>query len=98
MKKNNIVITDVIVYEWIIPMYGNNHISPYGTLQVWGKVNGKVTMQNCKILGGVIGNYKQYVIFNKQRYKIINKGTLYSPKIELEIWEKEKIGNRWMYV
>lgn len=39
-----------------------------------------------------------YVIFEGQRFIVHNKGTMYSPKIELELWKKEKVNNRWMYI
>ena len=76
MKTKSFENITGLVYDWIIPFCGNNHSIPYGTLLVSGIVNGETT--------------PQYVIFEGQRFIVHNKGTMYSPKIELELWKKEK--------
>ena len=78
----------VKIIKWCIPSFGNNHTMPYGTLQV---TEGDY-VQICKTKGDVIGEYNphfgQYIIFKRKRYKVINKGTLYSPKLELSAINK----------
>lgn len=73
----------VEIIDWRIPCFGNNHTMPYGTIQV---TEGDY-VQICKTKGDVIGEYNpcigQYITFKRKRYKVINKGTLYSPKLEL---------------
>jgi hypothetical protein len=73
----------VQVIDWIIPHFGNTHIMPYGTLRV---TNGEVT-KICKTKGDrntdIVGY--QYITFQRKRYKVMNVGSLYSPKIKLEI-------------
>lgn len=87
------------VFDWIIPYYGNNHSIPYGTLLVSGIVDGKFKKAYCKTHGDKYGDTTpQYVIFEGQRFIVHNKGTMYYPKIELELWKKEKVNNKWMYV
>lgn len=73
----------VEIIKWCIPYFGNNHTMPYGILQV----SDANKTQICKTKGDKIGEYDhsigQYITFNRKRYKVINKGTMYSPKIEL---------------
>lgn len=73
----------VEIIKWCIPFFGNNHTMPYGTIRV---TEGDY-VQICKTKGDTIGEYNpyigQYITFNRKRYKVINKGTLYSPKLEL---------------
>ena len=87
------------VFDWIIPYYGNNHSIPYGTLLVSGIVDGKLKKAYCKTHGDKYGDTTpQYIIFEGQRFIVHNKGTMYYPKIELELWKKEKVNNKWMYI
>lgn len=91
----------VTPYDWYIPTYGNKHSMPYG----WVKVNG--VLEDGTRINGVFKTHGdlntdhftyQYIIINKQRYILRNTGSLYNPKFEIEKWNKEKIGKRWMYV
>ena len=73
----------VEIIKWCIPYFGNNHTMPYGTL----RVTESDRTQICKTKGDKIGEYNQtigqYITFNRKRYKVLNKGTMFSPKIEL---------------
>lgn len=80
------------VADWTIPCYGNVHSIPYGTLIV-SDGNRK---ERCKTKGDKWNDIgPQYIVFNKRQYKVINRGTLYYPKIELEpirrynTWQKK---------
>lgn len=98
-KEKQIEITSISTLDWIIPLYGNPHIMPYGTICVRGKVDGMDVCQNCKTHGDKIGDHlPQYVIFQGVRFIVRNDGTMYVPKLRLERWLKEKINNRWMYI
>lgn len=98
-KEKQIEITSISTHDWIIPLYGNTHIMPYGTIRVRGKVDGMDVCQNCKTHGDKISDHMtQYVIFQGVRFIVRNDGTMYSPKLRLERWRKEKINNRWMYI
>lgn len=99
LKRKDIQIKSVGVHDWMIPLYANQHIIPYGTLLVRGIVDGVEIPQYCKTRGDKATDHTpQYIVYQGQRFKVHNKGTMYSPKIELERWDKEKIGSRWMYV
>ena len=99
MKTKSFENVTGLVYDWIIPCDGNNHSIPYGTLLVSGIVNGETKKAYCKTYGDKYGDATpQYIIFEGQRFIVHNKGTMYSPKIELELWEKEKVNIRWMYI
>lgn len=84
--------------NWTIPMYGNNHSIPYGTLRVRGEIDGKQVDVIVRTKGDLCGDCTpQYVVINRKRYKVRNLGTMYFPQLSLERWDKEKIGGRWMY-
>ena len=99
MKMKSFENIIAMVFDWIIPYYGNDHSIPYGTLLVSGIVNGESKKAYCKTFGDKYGDTTpQYIIFEGQRFIVHNKGTMYSPKIELELWKKEKVNNRRMYI
>ena len=76
---------NIKVADWTIPMYGNVHCMPYGTLIV---SDGK-RKERCKTKGDRWNDFgPQYITFNKRRYNVINKGTMYNPKLELELIRK----------
>ncbi|HBF67965.1 MAG TPA: hypothetical protein DDW20_01420 [Firmicutes bacterium] len=61
-----IIINRVVKYT--IPLYGNNHYHPYGKIEI---TNGKITK---------IVNFNNWSFtFNRKRYNITNKGSLYRP-------------------
>lgn len=63
------------VKDYTIPMFGNEHIQPYGKLIV-SDDNGRVV--TAKIMEDKDGN--QYITVNKKREYIRNAGTLYNPQ------------------
>lgn len=86
-------------YDWFIPYFDNKHSMPYGILLVCGIVDGEVKKAYCRTLGDKYNdNCPQYIIFEKQRFIVHNIGTLYQPKFKLELWEKTKINNKWVYI
>jgi hypothetical protein len=91
-------ITDKIyVHQWVVPYIGNKHTLPYGTLRI---VVDDDKLGEYAIFSKIhtSESYKQYVIIDKKRYIVTNVGRLYNPKIQLELWEKTKVNNRWKYV
>lgn len=67
--------------DWTIPTYGNNHSIPYGVLLV---TDGK-TEERCKTKNDLWTDHgRQYIVFKRRRYYVINKGSLYCPMLELE--------------
>ena len=70
--------------KWCIPYFGNAHSMPYGVL----RVTEGAKIQICPTKGDKIGEYNpvigQYITFNRKKYKIVNNGSLYAPKIELK--------------
>ena len=99
LNDKQIEILSVRTFDWTIPMYGNNHSIPYGSLLISGIINGKKLTDICKTHGDKVGDSTpQYVVFGGVRFKVRNKGSMYYPKIELERWYKEKVNNRWMYL
>lgn len=99
MKTKTFENVTAKVFDWIIPYFGNNHYCPYGTLLVKGVVNGEVRKSYCKTKGDMIGDkLPQYIIFEGQRFKVYNDGSMYSPKIRIEIWNKTKVDKKWMYL
>lgn len=88
-------------FDWIIPMCGNKHSIPYGWVEVIGTLNdGTKVNKVFKTHGDKWEEHSpyQYIIINKQRYIVRNKGSLYFPKLEIEKWNKEKFSKRWVYV
>lgn len=69
------------IVSWTIPYFGNNHYCSYGVLQV----TDGTTTKNCRTKGDVVGDTigYQYITFNRRRYKVVNKGRLYSPALTL---------------
>lgn len=70
---------------WTIPTFGNRHIVPYGTLIV---SDGQHPKEYCKTKGDLYtdGAYAyQYIVFRKRKYRVVNRGTMYSPKLDLEL-------------
>ena len=70
---------EIKVVEYIIPMYGNKRIFPYGTVKV---TDGEITKfvkfsQDNKWL-------KPSFTYNRKRYFMNNIGSIYSPKYILE--------------
>lgn len=96
MERNVTIKT----WNWKIPMYGNKHYCPYGGLIVKGTLNDGTEVNGCFMTKGdkYTDHSPQYIIINKQRYIVKNKGTIYHPELEIKKWEKTKIGRRWMYV
>lgn len=98
-KEKHIEITSVGLFGWTIPMFGNKHSIPYGTLSIKGIVDGVEVHQNCKTHGDLYTDHSphQYVVFQGVRFIVRNEGSLYYPKLTLTEWKKEKINNRWAY-
>lgn len=96
-KGKDITILRVSLYNWIIPMFGNKHYCPYGTLKVEYRDNttnekGNVFVGTKGDMVGDVGG--QYVSIFRHRYAVINKGSLYYPKIELKKMQKEVINRK----
>lgn len=73
----------VKVADWTIPMYGNKHCVPYGTLIV---SDGKRT-ERCTTKGDKWDSFgPQYIVFNHRQYwvKYAKGHTMSNPKLELE--------------
>ena len=67
--------------DWTIPMCGNRHSIPYGVLLV---TDGK-TEQRCKTKNDLWTDHgRQYIVFKRRRYYVINNGSLYYPALALE--------------
>ena len=64
------------VLKWTIPMFGNKHSEPYGKLLVGDGETERVVKTKEDSCGS-------YITFNRKRYRISNKGSLYSPKLEV---------------
>ena len=60
---------------YTIPMFGNEHVQPYGKLIVSDDKGRVVTAQIKEDKNG-----NQYIGVNKKRYYIRNAGTLYNPQ------------------
>ena len=74
-----------LVFDWIIPFYGDNHSIPYDTLLVSGIVNGETKKAYCKTYGDKYSDTTpQYVIFEGKHFIVQKKKKIYSTKIELE--------------
>lgn len=71
-----------------IPFFGNERTRPYFTAIV---TDGTRT-QVCKSKGDRSGDAEtcQFLTFNRKRYKVINRGTMYAPDLHLELWETNK--------
>lgn len=69
---HNVKIVDII--SWTLPMFGNNRCLPYYTLRISDGNTSKLV--KTKEDGPNI-----YFIFNRRRYYIHNKGTMYSPNL-----------------
>lgn len=97
---NNITILDVKVKSWSIPMYGNKHTIPYGTLYVEIKdEEGKYHFIDVKTKGDTIYDRgHQYVTINRQRYRVIVKDSMWNPQVELKPMRKEKIDGKFCWV
>ena len=78
--ENKVVITSIV--RWTIPIRGNSHFLPYGTL----RVTDGVTTKNCRTKGDrwVDHDGYQYITFKRKRYKVINSGTLHFPMLSLK--------------
>lgn len=81
---NQLEIKEVL--SWTIPTYGNKHSSPYGSLLVSDGILTK-TVQTQEDLNGT------YINFNRKRYQVENKGSLYSPKLTLKS-EEQTLGDK----
>ena len=74
----NLRIKSFVSYS--IPYFGNAHTMPFFTIVV----TDGTTTQTCKSKGDKVGdkeNY-QYITFKRKRYKVTNKGTLYTPNLQ----------------
>lgn len=70
------------VLDYNIPMCGNKHYIPYFKCEVTDGTTTKIV----KTHGDLVTDTPytpQHIIFNRKRYKVVNVGTMYSPKIEL---------------
>lgn len=76
---NNVRIKQILTYT--IPTFGNNHTMPYFTAEITDGKDVKV----CKSKGDVTGDYTgyQYITFKRKRYKVMNNGSLWYPKLTL---------------
>lgn len=104
--KNNITILRVKVKKWVIPLYGNKHTMPYGTLyvEISYKEHPFETMKYesfcVSTKGDTIHDKEgyQYVTINRQRYRVITESSMWNPKIELKPMRKEKINGKLCWV
>ncbi len=78
--ENKVEITSVV--SWAVPMCGNRHFMPYGTLRVTDGVTTKI----CQTKGDrwVDHDGYQYITFKRKRYKVINSGKLLFPILSLK--------------
>ena len=70
---------EIKIIDYIIPLYGNKKIFPYG----WGilKIDNKF-----KKIKYEVGTYKTIIINHKKiKGYILNEGTLYNPKLYFKI-------------
>ena len=100
-NTSNIVILGVKVNKWTIPLYGNKHIMPYGSLYIAIRnEKGEHTFLIVKTKGDTIYDKVgyQYVTINRQRYRVITESSMWNPKIELRPMRKEKIDGKLCWV
>ena len=97
MRENNVSVT---AHTWIMPMFGNNHSKPYGYVKVNGTLSNGTEIENkfFEIKGGTWDNTIQYIIINRQRYILYNNGTINTPELFIEKWNKTKINGHWVYI
>ena len=100
-KGINITILRIGLYHWVVPMYGNKHYCPYGTLGIEYKDNDTNTTERvyAKTKGDTYTKDfndcpYQYITIKGWRYKVINKGSMYNPIIELKKLRKEIINRK----
>lgn len=100
--KNNITILGAMVKNWVIPMYGNKHFMPYGTLHVAivDETDGSQGTIIVKTKGDCIGDKEgyQYVTINRQRYRVITESSMWNPQIKLKPMRKERIDGKLCWV
>ena len=100
--KNNITILGIKVKNWTIPLYGNKHTMPYGSLhiEIRNENDGSINFIIVKTKGDCEGDKEgyQYVTINRQRYRVITESSMWNPKIELKPMRKEKINGKLCWV
>ena len=106
-KVNNILIMQVGVHKWTIPMYGNKHTMPYGTLyvEIAYKEHPFECMKTEFLYASTKGDMEgdkegyQYVTIKRWRYKVVQVGgTMYKPKFQLRPMKKEKVNGKLCWV
>lgn len=63
------------IVDYTIPLFGNKRCLPYGTLLVSDGTEEK----RCPIHG----DFPQYIIFRRRRYRVRRVGNLYHPLYEI---------------
>ena len=64
------------VQGYVIPLFGNNHSQPYGSLII--SDSGKRTTRRIK----EDDDGTQYIVFQRKKFGVQNMGSLYNPKFE----------------
>lgn len=77
MAKPRMKIKSFTILDWTVPMFGNTHSYPYFTLRVVGEDGTEKTVKTREE-----GTYT-FFTFMRKRYYFSNKGTSYSPKLEI---------------
>ena len=68
------------IVSYTIPQFDNKRVEPYGKLLVSDGVKSKIV----DIKEGDKNNgYRQFFTFNRKRYYIENKGSLYNPEYRI---------------
>lgn len=77
MAKPRVKLNKIEILEWVVPSFGNNHLFPYFRLRLVGE-NGVEKIVWTKEEGP-----NTYFTFCRKRYYFVNKGRLYSPRLEI---------------
>lgn len=70
------------IVSWTYPLFGNNHVMPYGVLLV----TDGVTEKACRTKGDRCDDGwdgPQYITFKRKRYKVVREGRQFAEKISL---------------
>lgn len=64
------------IVDYTIPFYGNRRLFPYATLYICDGKNRRIIKTEEDVNGS-------YFIFNRKKYRVVNHGSLYNPKLQV---------------
>ena len=77
MAKPRVKIKKFRVLDWIVPSFGNTHSFPYFHLNIVGENGVEKTIWTKE------DGPNTYFTFCRKRYYFVNKGTSFSPRLEI---------------